>query len=139
LDGATDTGFGRQRHSQYVRHPRTIPGHSHGYGVELSADGGSSLCQYQSEEKPAHVHLALTAVNHLQVGAFYRAALQVESRDNGVPGRHYLRPRSGPAQPYSGLSLRAIPHPHHAFRVAAVNSVRYAGVLKAQNHTSAAR
>jgi len=44
------------------------------YGVELSPRGKASLCLYQAEEKPAHLHLAFTAENRLQVEAFYRAA-----------------------------------------------------------------
>jgi len=32
------------------------------------------LCLYQTEEKPAHLHLAFTAENRQQVEAFYRAA-----------------------------------------------------------------
>ena len=58
-------------------------------GIELSADGKSSLCLYQTEEKPAHLHLAFTAGNRQQVEAFHRAALEVGGKDNGGPG---LRP-----------------------------------------------
>ncbi|KAM3099089.1 VOC family protein [Phormidesmis sp. 146-12] len=59
-------------------------------GVELSRiDGESSLCLYQTEEKPAHLHLAFTAENRQQVEAFYRAALEAGGKDNGAPG---LRP-----------------------------------------------
>jgi len=47
------------------------------YGVELSADGNSSLCIYQTEEKPAHLHLAFAAENREQVDAFYLAYLVV--------------------------------------------------------------
>ena len=60
------------------------------YGVELSPAGGKvSLCLFQTEEKPAHLHLAFTAGNRQQVEAFYRAALQAGGRDHGAPG---LRP-----------------------------------------------
>src|SRR5205814_10727659 len=31
------------------------------HGVELSPKGKASLCLYQTEEKPAHLHLAFTA------------------------------------------------------------------------------
>ena len=58
-------------------------------GIELSADGKSSLCFCQTEEKPAHLHLAFTADNRAQVEAFYRAALDAGGEDNGGPG---LRP-----------------------------------------------
>ena len=61
------------------------------YGVELSqADGTVSLCLCQTEEKPAHLHLAFAAENRQQVEAFYRAALAAGGRDNGAPG---LRPK----------------------------------------------
>jgi catechol 2,3-dioxygenase-like lactoylglutathione lyase family enzyme len=59
------------------------------YGVELSPQGHASLCLYQTEEKPAHLHLAFTAKNRQQVEAFYRAALEAGGKDNGAPG---LRP-----------------------------------------------
>ena len=59
------------------------------YGVELSSKGEASLCLYQTEEKPAHLHLAFTAENRQQVEAFYRAALEAGGKDNGAPG---LRP-----------------------------------------------
>src|SRR4029079_14774357 len=37
------------------------------YGVELCPKGKASLCLYQTEEKPAHLHLAFTAENRQQV------------------------------------------------------------------------
>ena len=55
-------------------------------GVELSSDGKASLCMFQTEEKPAHLHLAFTAENHRQVEAFYRAALEAGGKDHGAPG-----------------------------------------------------
>jgi predicted lactoylglutathione lyase len=45
---------------------------------------------FQTEETPAHLHLAFTAENRQQVDAFYRAALQAGAKDNGGPG---LRPQ----------------------------------------------
>jgi catechol 2,3-dioxygenase-like lactoylglutathione lyase family enzyme len=64
---------------------------SPGYGVELAAKGGaSSLCLHQTDEKPAHLHVAFAADSREQVDAFYRAALDAGGRDNGAPG---LRPR----------------------------------------------
>jgi catechol 2,3-dioxygenase-like lactoylglutathione lyase family enzyme len=61
------------------------------YGAELSRpDGTSSLCIYQTEEKPTPLHLAFTAENRQQVEAFYRAALGAGGKDNGAPG---LRPQ----------------------------------------------
>ena len=59
-------------------------------GIELSADGKSSLCLFQAEEKPSHLHLAFVAENRQQVEAFYRAALEAGAQDNGAPG---LRPK----------------------------------------------
>ena len=61
------------------------------YGVELCPkDGDVSLCLFQTEEKPAHLHLAFKAENREQVEAFYRAALEAGGKDNGAPG---LRPQ----------------------------------------------
>jgi catechol 2,3-dioxygenase-like lactoylglutathione lyase family enzyme len=60
------------------------------YGVELChPNGKDSLVLHQTEEKPAHLHLAFTAENRWQVEAFYRAALEAGGKDNGAPG---LRP-----------------------------------------------
>ena len=57
------------------------------YGVELCQPNGKvSLCLFQSDEKPAHLHLAFTAENRQQVDAFYRAALAAGGIDNGAPG-----------------------------------------------------
>ena len=59
-------------------------------GVEMSADSKSSLCLFQTKEKPAYLHLAFTAENRQQVEAFHRAALAAGGKDNGAPG---LRPQ----------------------------------------------
>ena len=60
------------------------------YGAELChPDGNVSLCICETEEKPAHLHLAFTAKNRAQVEAFHRAALEAGGKDNGRPG---LRP-----------------------------------------------
>ena len=59
-------------------------------GLELSTDGKSSLCIFQTRDKPAHLHLAFTAADRRQVEAFHRAALQAGGTDNGAPG---LRPQ----------------------------------------------
>jgi catechol 2,3-dioxygenase-like lactoylglutathione lyase family enzyme len=60
------------------------------YGVELcQPEGTVSLCLYQTEEKPAHLHLAFMAGNRQDVVAFHRAALEAGGKDNGAPG---LRP-----------------------------------------------
>ncbi len=60
------------------------------YGVELcSPNSNTSLCLFQTEEKPAHLHVAFSADSRQQVDAFYRAALEAGGKDNGAPG---LRP-----------------------------------------------
>lgn len=59
------------------------------YGVELCGQGQASLVLFQTEERPAHLHLAFAAQNRQQVEAFYRAALEAGGKDNGAPG---LRP-----------------------------------------------
>ena len=60
------------------------------YGIELCAEGqAASLCIFETEEKPSHLHLAFKAQTRQHVEAFHRAALQAGGRDNGAPG---LRP-----------------------------------------------
>ena len=60
------------------------------YGVELSPPKcKASLCLFQTDERPAHLHLAFTAENRRQVDAFHRAALDAGGKNNGAPG---LRP-----------------------------------------------
>ena len=61
------------------------------YGVEMCRpDNKASLCLFQTDEKPAHLHLAFMADSRQQVEAFYRAALEAGATDNGPPG---LRPQ----------------------------------------------
>jgi catechol 2,3-dioxygenase-like lactoylglutathione lyase family enzyme len=59
------------------------------YGVEICRTGEPSLCLFQTDEKPAYLHLAFRAEYRQQVDDFYRAALRAGARDNGPPG---LRP-----------------------------------------------
>ncbi len=60
------------------------------YGVELCLpEGKTSLCLFQTDETPAHLHLAFTAQSRQQVDAFYRAAMAAGGADHGAPG---LRP-----------------------------------------------
>jgi len=59
------------------------------YGVELCGKSNASLCLFQTDETPAHLHLAFAAETREQVDAFYRAALEAGGKDNGAPG---LRP-----------------------------------------------
>jgi len=58
-------------------------------GVELSADGTTSLCLFQTDDQPSHLHLAFVAESRQQVDAFHRAALEAGGTDHGAPG---LRP-----------------------------------------------
>ena len=62
-------------------------------GIEMSADGKTSLCLRLREEHPAPLHLAFVAGNRQQVDAFHRAALEAGGKDNGAPG---LRARYHP-------------------------------------------
>ena len=60
-------------------------------GAELyQPEGETSLCIYQTDEKPAHLHIAFVAADRQQVDAFYRAALGAGGQCNGPPG---LRPQ----------------------------------------------
>jgi len=60
-------------------------------GVEMGQRGGKdSLCMFQTQEKPARLHIAFRAENRQQVEAFYRAAIEAGGKDNGAPG---LRPQ----------------------------------------------
>jgi len=71
-----------------VTHARDWPPN----GVELSRpDGTVSLCLFQTDEKPAHLHLAFVAATRGEVEAFYRAAMEAGGKDNGPPGlrAHY--------------------------------------------------
>lgn len=58
-------------------------------GVEIFPKGEASLYLFQTDSKPAHLHLAFRAESRQQVEAFYRAALAAGGKDNGAPG---LRP-----------------------------------------------
>jgi catechol 2,3-dioxygenase-like lactoylglutathione lyase family enzyme len=61
------------------------------YGIELFIEGQpATLCLFQTDEKPAHLHLAFVAGTREQVDAFHRAALAAGARDHGAPG---LRPK----------------------------------------------
>ena len=64
------------------------------YGVGLGQKNKPSLWMYQTEEKPARLHLAFAADNREQVDEFYHAALAAGGKDNGAPG---LRPHYHPA------------------------------------------
>lgn len=62
------------------------------YGVEMCGpNSNASLVLFQTQEKPAHLHLAFVADNRRQVDAFHRAALAAGGQDNGAPGvrAHY--------------------------------------------------
>ena len=56
-------------------------------GVELSADGKTSLCIRRVPERaPSPLHLAFVAESRDQVDRFHRAALEAGAQDNGGPG-----------------------------------------------------
>lgn len=60
-------------------------------GLEMyQADGEASLCLFQTDETPAHLHIAFVANTRQQVDAFHFAALSAGGRCNGPPG---LRPQ----------------------------------------------
>ena len=59
-------------------------------GIEISGEGVASLCLFQTDEKPAKLHIAFVAETREQVQAFHRAALAAGGQDNGGPG---LRPK----------------------------------------------
>lgn len=58
-------------------------------GVELCSKERASLCLFQTEEKPAPLHLTFAAEIRQQVDAFYHSALEAGGKDKGAPG---LRP-----------------------------------------------
>ena len=61
------------------------------YGIELCHPKGTvSLIVFQTDVKPAPLHIAFVAESRGQVDAFYRAALAAGAKDNGPPG---LRPK----------------------------------------------
>jgi len=55
-------------------------------GVEMSADGKTSLCLRPGEMSPAPLHIAFVAETRRQVDDFHRAALAAGGTDNGAPG-----------------------------------------------------
>ena len=59
------------------------------YGVELCGRNDSSLCLFQTKDKPAPLHIAFVAASRQEVDAFYHAALEAGGKGNGPPG---LRP-----------------------------------------------
>jgi predicted lactoylglutathione lyase len=56
------------------------------YGVGIGQQQKPSLWLSETQEKPAHLHIAFTAENRKQVDDFYRAALAAGGKDNGAPG-----------------------------------------------------
>jgi len=59
------------------------------YGVGLGSNRKPSLWLSQTQERPAHLHIAFVAANRAVVDAFHQAALAAGGKDNGAPG---LRP-----------------------------------------------
>jgi catechol 2,3-dioxygenase-like lactoylglutathione lyase family enzyme len=60
------------------------------YGAEFVSGGIASWIIFQTDEKPAHLHIAFAAETRAQVDAFYRAAIAAGAQDHGAPG---LRPK----------------------------------------------
>jgi len=54
-------------------------------GLEMSSDNETSLCIFQTAEKPARLHLAFRAKERGQVDAFHRAALAAGAPHNRGP------------------------------------------------------
>jgi len=69
---------------------KDLPAASEGvptYGIELvTPRSNASLCLFQTQEKPALLHIAFEAQSREEVDAFHRAALEAGARDNGPPG-----------------------------------------------------
>lgn len=63
------------------------------YGVGIGQNGKPSLWLSETQERPAHLHVAFVAESRAQVDAFYKAALAAGGTDNGAPG---LRPHYHP-------------------------------------------
>ena len=63
------------------------------YGVGLGKPGKPSLWLSPATDKPARLHIAITADTRAEVDAFYQAALAAGGSDNGPPG---LRPHYHP-------------------------------------------
>lgn len=63
------------------------------YGVGIGPNHKPSLWIYETEEAPAHLHIAFAAESRAKVDEFYAAALAAGGRDNGAPG---LRPHYHP-------------------------------------------
>lgn len=64
-----------------------VPVGSPKFGIEIvHRQTKSSLCLFETDEMPAHLHLAFSATNHQQVSDFYQNALKAGGLDNGAPG-----------------------------------------------------
>ncbi|AVO53742.1 VOC family protein [Ectopseudomonas mendocina] len=63
------------------------------HSVGIGRNGKPSLWLSESSEKPAHLHIAITAQSRAEVDAFYTAALAAGGKDNGPPG---VRPHYHP-------------------------------------------
>lgn len=60
-------------------------------GLGLGTQGKPSLWLFQTQDRPAPLHLAFRAESRGQVDAFYREAIDAGGTDNGPPGlrQHY--------------------------------------------------
>ncbi|MFZ3582866.1 VOC family protein [Loktanella sp. DJP18] len=59
-------------------------------GIELLTEAEASLCLFQTDQTPAHLHIAFTAQSRQQVDEFHACALAAGGTDNGAPG---IRPQ----------------------------------------------
>lgn len=59
------------------------------YGVGIGPDKRPMLWLFETQERPAHLHIAFAAESRAQVDAFHEAALAAGGKDHGAPG---LRP-----------------------------------------------
>jgi len=55
-------------------------------GAGFGRNGAAALWISASKTKPTGIHIALSAVDHAAVDAFYKAALGAGAADNGKPG-----------------------------------------------------
>ena len=60
------------------------------YGAEFVSSGITSWIIFETDETPAHLHIAFAAETRAQVDAFYSAAIAAGAQDHGAPG---LRPK----------------------------------------------
>lgn len=60
------------------------------HGVGLGTQHKPALWLFETQQEPAHLHIAMAAATRDEVDAFYQAAIAAGGKDNGPPG---LRPQ----------------------------------------------